>query len=139
LVLSKLISTTHIGNLLHVANHLIVALSLLTEPGEEGFAANGSIIDRGGGARHLEVPFALEVKVMSAKVLSLAQFGDEVGQRNSWNSREEAGNETYIASHDDGHSKGMVEIKKWLRRWFVRMSEVGGIKRGCDDGDQRKR
>lgn len=29
---------TYVGNLFHVVDHLIIALSLLAEPGEEGFA-----------------------------------------------------------------------------------------------------
>ena len=34
---------THIGNLLHEVDHLIIALSLLTEPGEESFTARMSV------------------------------------------------------------------------------------------------
>jgi hypothetical protein len=40
---------THIGNLLHVVNHLIVALSLLTEPGEESFTGKRSVDGHGRG------------------------------------------------------------------------------------------
>jgi hypothetical protein len=35
---------TYVGNLFHVVDHLIVALSLLAEPGEKGFAGRLSVV-----------------------------------------------------------------------------------------------
>jgi len=41
-------SLTYVGDLLHVCDHFIIALGLLTEPGQEGFAGLQS--DRNGAA-----------------------------------------------------------------------------------------
>lgn len=48
---------TYVGDLFHVANHLIVALSLLTQPRKEGFTA--IMLGLLGGFKMMEIPFTL--------------------------------------------------------------------------------
>jgi hypothetical protein len=71
-------SSTYLGHLLHVCDHLIIALSLLAEPGEEGLAV-GRSAERTGVHRRgvLIVPFALQER----RTVSKGPVKDEIRMR----------------------------------------------------------